>query len=170
MAAPMSSCYRFAAEQSFHADQEKPMKVDGSCHCGRIRYGAEIDPAKVVICHCTDCQTLSGSAFRTVVPTNEGSFRLLSGEPKVYVKTGESGNRREQTFCSECGTPIYSATVGAGLKVVGLRIGTIHQRGQLVPSDQFWFRSSQAWLEHLPTINRREKQPVFDAKGGFGNR
>ena len=44
------------------------MKIDGSCHCGRIRYEAEVDPAKVVICHCTDCQTLSGSAFRTVVP------------------------------------------------------------------------------------------------------
>ena len=29
---------------------------------------------------------------------------LLSGEPKVYVKVGESGNRREQTFCADCGT------------------------------------------------------------------
>ena len=75
------------------------MKVDGGCHCGHIRYEAEVDPDKVVICHCTDCQTLSGSAFRTVVPTNEGTFKLLSGEPKVYVKTGESGNKRVQTFC-----------------------------------------------------------------------
>ena len=78
------------------------MKVDGGCHCGNIRYEAEVDPATAVICHCTDCQTLSGSAFRTVVPTKEGSFRLLSGVPKVYVKTGESGNRREQTFCPNC--------------------------------------------------------------------
>ena len=74
------------------------MKVDGGCHCGSIRYEAEVDPAKVVICHCTDCQTLSGSAFRTVVPTNEGTFRLLSGTPKVYVKSAESENKREQTF------------------------------------------------------------------------
>jgi len=64
------------------------MKVDGACHSGSIRFEAEVDPAKVVICHCTDCQTLSGSTFRTVVPANEGTFRLLSGEPKVYVKTG----------------------------------------------------------------------------------
>ena len=84
------------------------MKVDGRCHCGHIAYEAEVDPGKVVICHCTDCQTLSGSAFRTVVPTNEGTFKLLSGEPKVYVKTGESGNKRVQTFCPDCGTPIYS--------------------------------------------------------------
>ena len=144
------------------------MKIEGGCHCGKIRYEAEVDPAKVVICHCTDCQSLSGSAFRTVVPTNEGTFRLLSGAPKVYVKTGESGNKREQTFCADCGTPIYSAPLSQGPKVVGLRVGTVRQRNQLVPQDQFWCRSLQPWLQSLPTIRRREKQPTFDAKGGFG--
>ena len=144
------------------------MKVDGGCHCGNIRYEAEVDPATVVICHCTDCQTLSGSAFRTVVPTKQGSFRLLSGVPKVYVKTGESGNRREQTFCPNCGTPIYSGPVGDGAKVVSLRVGTVRQRDQMVPTDQYWFRSAQAWLSTLPTIKRRETQPVFDPRGGFG--
>ena len=144
------------------------MKVDGGCHCGNIRYEAEVDPATVVICHCTNCQTLSGSAFRTVVPTKEGSFRLLSGVPKVYVKTGESGNRREQTFCPNCGTPIYSGPVGDGAKVVSLRVGTVRQRDQMVPIDQYWFRSAQAWLSALPTIKRKETQPVFDPRGGFG--
>lgn len=145
------------------------MKVDGGCHCGSIRYEAEVDPAKVVICHCTDCQTLTGSAFRTVVATYEGSFKLLSGAPRVYVKIGESGNSREQTFCPDCGTPIYSAPPGDGDKVVALRVGTIRQRDRLVPSAQFWFRSSQAWLKDLPTMRKRETQPDFDAKGGFGS-
>ncbi len=54
------------------------MKIDGGCHCGYIAYEAEADPTKAMICHCTDCQTLSGSAFRTVLPTREGSFKLRS--------------------------------------------------------------------------------------------
>ena len=74
------------------------MKVDGACHCGKIRYEAEIDPAMVTICHCTDCQVLSGSAFRTVVPAPKASFRLLSGQPKIYVKTGDSGTRRKSAL------------------------------------------------------------------------
>ena len=45
------------------------MKIEGGCHCGGIRFEAEVDPAAVVICHCTDCQTFSGSAFRTVALT-----------------------------------------------------------------------------------------------------
>ena len=44
------------------------MKIDGACHCGYISYLAEIDPEKAGLCHCTDCQTLSGSAFRVSVP------------------------------------------------------------------------------------------------------
>ena len=144
------------------------MKIDGACHCGRIRYEAEVDPARVVICHCTDCQTLSGSAFRTVVPTEENSFRLLTGMPKVYVKTGESGNRREQTFCGDCGAPIYSGPSGAPAAVVSLRVGTIRQRDRLVPRDQYWYRSAQPWLAEMPAMKKREKQPVFDAGGGFG--
>ena len=146
------------------------MRIDGRCHCGNIRYEAEVDPATVVICHCTDCQTLSGSAFRIVVPTIAGTFNLLAGAPKVYVKIGENGNKREQTFCPDCGSPIYSAPVGTGPRVVGLRVGTIRQRDQLIPSDQFWCRSSQSWLQGLSEINKREKQPMFDSRGGFGNK
>ena len=69
------------------------MKIDGACHCGAIRYEAEVDPEKVSICHCTDCQTLSGTAYRVVAPAKREDFRVLSGVPKIYVKTGESGRR-----------------------------------------------------------------------------
>jgi hypothetical protein len=143
------------------------MKIDGRCHCGYITYEAEIDADKVVICHCTDCQTLSGSAFRTVALTREGTFRLLSGEPKIYVKTGESGTKRQQSFCPECGTPIYSATLGDGPKVHGVRVGTVRQRDELVPNTQLWFRSSQRWLADLGSVDKVETQPAFDAKGGM---
>ena len=38
--------------------------IDGKCHCGQITFEAEIDPETVSVCHCTDCQTLTGSPFR----------------------------------------------------------------------------------------------------------
>jgi hypothetical protein len=109
------------------------MKVDGRCHCGHIRYEAEIDPDTVAICNCTDCQTLSGSAFRTVVPTKKGTFKLLQGELKIYVKTGESGNKRPQSFCPQCGAPIYSTSTEPDPKIHSIRVGTLNQRDQLIP-------------------------------------
>jgi hypothetical protein len=52
------------------------MNIDGGCHCGFITYEAEVDPEGTTICHCTDCQTMSGSAFRTVVRTPESAFKI----------------------------------------------------------------------------------------------
>ena len=63
------------------------MKIDGGCHCGYITYEAEADPEKTTICHCTDCQHLSGSAFRTVVRVAGDTFKIIAGEPTIYVKT-----------------------------------------------------------------------------------
>ena len=143
------------------------MKVEGGCHCGSIRFEAEVDPATAVVCHCTDCQTFSGSAFRTVVQTRPGTFALLAGRPTVYVKTAESGNKRQQTFCPTCGTPIYSAPASGDTKVVVLRVGAIRQRDQIVPRDQYWFRSSQSWLPKLSTIGKQDKQPAVDATGAL---
>ena len=70
------------------------MHVDGQCHCGNIRYEAQADPSRVAICHCTDCQVLTGSPYRVSVVVPASDFRLLAGEPTFYVKTAESGNRR----------------------------------------------------------------------------
>ena len=134
------------------------MKIDGRCHCGFVTYEAEIDPEKVMICHCTDCQTLSGSAFRTVALTREGGFNLLSGEVKTYVKIGGSGARRPQAFCPECGSPIYATSEGDGPKVYGIRLGTSRQRHELVPRAQIWCRAAQPWLGDIGTIRKVETQ------------
>ena len=40
------------------------MKVDGHCHCGKTGFEAVIDPTALTKCHCTDCQTITGAAFR----------------------------------------------------------------------------------------------------------
>ena len=133
------------------------MKIEGGCHCGNITYEAEIDPDTVSICHCTDCQTLSGSAYRTNVRTGKGAFKLLTGQPKIYIKTAESGNKRAQAFCPECGSPIY-ATSATDPQVYGLRVGTIRQRAQLRPKTQGWCRSAQSWVMNLSGMTQSAKQ------------
>jgi hypothetical protein len=43
------------------------MDVHGHCHCGRVSFEADIDPQAVSVCHCTDCQALTGSPYRVTV-------------------------------------------------------------------------------------------------------
>ena len=125
------------------------MKITGGCHCGAISFQAEIDPERVILCHCTDCQTLSGSAFRVVAPTSD--FRLLAGKPKTYLKTGESGRKRTQAFCADCGAPIYSADA-TNSPPFTVRIGAVDQRAELPPQIQIWCRSALGWAMHIEPI------------------
>jgi len=131
------------------------MRVDGGCHCGKITYEADIDPEKAGLCHCTDCQTLTSSAFSLFVPVAKENFRLR-GEPRVYVKTAESGNRRAQAFCPECGTRIYASAEKDPL-VFNLRLGTVRQRA---PRAQIWCRSALPWVNGLSSVPQHAKQPM----------
>lgn len=133
------------------------MKIDGGCLCGHITYEAEIDPAKVGMCHCTDCQINSATAFRIAVMIPREDFRLLSGEMKVYVKTAESGNRRALSFCPECGTSIHGGNVD-GTGTVSLRLGTARQRAELPPKAQIWCRSALPWVDGIAAVPKIEKQ------------
>jgi hypothetical protein len=127
------------------------MKVEGRCHCGQITFEAEIDPDAVGICHCTDCQTLSGAAYRVTVQVPAAEFVLRSGAPKIYIKIAQSGNQRAHGFCPNCGTPIY-ATDPHEPRSYGIRVGTLKQRSELRPRRQIWYRSALGWSADLRDI------------------
>jgi hypothetical protein len=131
--------------------------VHGACHCGAIAYEAEVDPARASICHCIDCQMFSGAPFRASVPARVEDFHLLKGTPKAYVKTAESGNRRLQAFCGDCGSSLYS-TDAVGAKVYNLRIGVMAERASLPPQRQIWCESALPWTRDVLDLPKAEKQ------------
>jgi hypothetical protein len=135
------------------------MKIDGACHCGDITIEGEADPDKETNCHCTDCQTGTGSAFRVSVPVPGTVFRM-SGEPTSYIKTtADSGNPRVQAFCPRCGTPIYSTTPGDGPQPsYTVRVGILRQRREFMPKRQNWVRSSLPWVDDMAAIHKNQKQ------------
>ncbi len=135
------------------------MRIDGACHCGLISFTAEIDPTRVMICHCSDCQVFSGSPFRMSVAAPIETF-VLRGKPKTYVKVAESGNRRVQAFCPECATPLFG-TAPENATSVMIRLGCVKQRSQLKPLVQLWQRSSMPWLSGLHGIPGSPKQEAF---------
>ena len=135
------------------------MQIDGACHCGLVSFTAQIDPTRVMVCHCSDCQILSGSPFRAVVAAPLDTF-VLRGQPKSYVKVAESGNRRAQVFCPDCATPLY-ATAPENATSVIIRLGCVTQCGQLVPAAQIWQQSAMPWLPELSRIPGSEAQQAF---------
>jgi hypothetical protein len=126
------------------------MDIQGACHCGRISYEARVDPARVVLCHCADCQTMSGAPYRANVPVLLRNFRL-AGTPKAYVKTGASGNAIVTAFCGDCGSALYSHRRGEP-SYLNLRLGAVRQRAELPPKLQGFCDSAMAWAMDIRGI------------------
>lgn len=126
------------------------MQIDGSCHCGAVSFSALVDPGRVMVCHCTDCQVLSGAPFRAVVVAPAETLKV-QGVTKRYIKVAQSGNRRAQVFCPECATPLW-ATAPENATSVVIRLGCVAQKAQLRPAVQIWQHSAVPWLADLCTV------------------
>jgi hypothetical protein len=135
------------------------MQIDGACHCGAVSFTAQIDPGRVMVCHCTDCQVLSGAPLRAVVAAAIDTLSV-SGQTKRYIKVAQSGNRRAQVFCPDCGTPLW-ATAPENPTSVIIRLGCVRQRAQLKPAVQIWQHSALPWLSELASIPGSPEQQAF---------
>jgi len=133
------------------------MRVSGRCHCGEIEYHAIVNPEQVGVCHCSDCQSLTGSAWRVTVPALASVFELRKGEPRRYVKTADSGARRVHAFCGDCGSPVYSCAEEKPQSYT-LRVGCLAQRALLHPRRQQWCDSALRWSGDLTKLPKLERQ------------
>jgi len=135
------------------------MKVQGRCHCGEITYEAEVERGSVSVCHCRDCQMLTGSAFRANVAAPADRFRILTGKPREYVKVADSGAQRVHAFCATCGSPVYSCAA-QNPQSYSLRLGALSERDALGrPARQIWTRRRLSWMPKLDGVPEIEGQP-----------
>jgi len=126
------------------------MRVHGECHCGAIGYEAEVDPAKTIICHCDDCQTISGAPYRVNVPVLAKNM-ALRGTPATYEKIGGSGEPVTTAFCGTCGAAVYSCK-GEAPQFLYLRTGLIAEREALVPAAQGFVRFAMPWAADIRKV------------------
>ncbi len=134
------------------------MKVEGQCHCGAITYEAEVQPGTIAICHCGDCQRLGGSSFRTNIPAPAEHFRIVTGQPRQYVKVADSGVKRVHAFCENCGSPVYACAIENPASYT-LRVGALKQRYELgVPAREIWTKRRFSWIPALSKV-QVEGQP-----------
>lgn len=76
------------------------MKVEGGCHCGLVRFAAELTGHAVQVdaCDCSIC-TMTGY-LHLIVP--DSAFNLLEGRRDTTTYRFGTGTARH-IFCSQCG-------------------------------------------------------------------
>lgn len=123
------------------------MAIEGGCRCGRVRYRVALDALpRVYACHCTDCQTWSGSAFSLQFILPEDQLEV-TGEPALFELTSPDGSRTSrQRACPVCFTRVYNTnTRRPGLAVV--RAGTLDDSEKLAIVLHIWTRRKLAGIE-----------------------
>ena len=134
------------------------MKIEGGCLCGKVRYSGEAEPIFAGLCHCTNCQKGSGSAFNAVVAVPKPAISI-TGTVSTYEGKGDTGNPTYKRFCPECGSPVAEeAAVMAD--VVMIPVGTLDDPSSVKPAMQIYCDSAQPWALLEGGIQRFAKMPM----------
>ena len=133
-----------------------PKAHDGSCHCGKVRFRAELDleKNKAGRCNCTVC-TKTGVTSMLVEPR---AFTLVEGESELlsYEWGAKIGKR---FFCKHCGVHCFGrghlAEVGGDY--VSVNVSSIDGIDPSKLSIQYWDGRHDNWQ----TGPRDTPWPIF---------
>ena len=117
----------------------------GRCECKSVCYQYNGEPLTCYACHCTDCQTSSGSAFSLSMIVNDKDIKLIKGKVGV-THIDVNGTEVKKHYCTQCNTPfMFSADEYSGMAI--LKAGTFEDTSWFEPVAHIWTRSAQPWVK-----------------------
>lgn len=132
-------------------------RIEGGCLCGNVRYSADAQPAFMGVCHCTDCQRFTGSAFATVIAIPSSALKL-TGTLKSFTKRGDTGKSIHRRFCPECGCGILDEA-DALPDMAMVNAGSLDDRSWVSPQSEIYCDSAQPWVHLGGDLQRFAKTP-----------
>jgi hypothetical protein len=140
---------------------EVSLPLMGGCYCRRVRYEIRLQPLTLVACHCTICQTRTGSAFSMSMPVMREGFVVTEGATITRDLPGGSGNLLTQHFCDYCLVRTHTEP-HANRAVVYVRPGTLDDRSWLKPVAQLWTNDGRPWacIDGILTFEGEASEPV----------
>jgi hypothetical protein len=122
------------------------MSLEGGCACGAVRYRLNSDPMIVHCCHCTSCQTETGSAFVINALIESDQVETLEGSPEPVMTPSESGRGQQVWRCPNCKVALWSNYGGAKDTLRFVRVGTLNEPGEVPPDIHIYTRSKLSWV------------------------
>ena len=137
-------------------------EFSGGCACGEVRYRLRSTPMFVHCCHCTSCQTETGSAFVINALIESDRVEVINGMPEPVLTPSESGKGQQIWRCPSCRVALWSNYGGATDILRFVRVGTLDRPGDLPPDIHIYTRSKLPWVqlpEGVPAV-----EAYYDSK------
>ncbi len=146
-------------------------RVTGGCQCGAIRYVLLGKPKMLYICHCSDCQKQSSSAFGMSLIMPPGKVGFIQGKSrlKTWQTRGEDGTVKRCAFCPDCGTRIMHGSDSVD-DPVSIKADSLDGTRWLNPVAHIWLKSAQSWVtidrdHHRGSSRSPVIEPSWNARG-----
>ena len=135
----------------------------GACQCGAVEYQVNGTAINLFVCHCTQCQKQSSSAFGMALWIKDFCINRLTGEVGTWCRPTPTGYELRGEICIECGTRIFHRH-SANEQVLSVKPGTLNSTKALKPVGHIWTSEAQSWVV-IPTevLSYRENPPDFNA-------
>ncbi|MDF1607940.1 GFA family protein [Hoeflea sp. YIM 152468] len=136
-----------------------PLPLTGGCQCGLIRYRLRGRPLVFYLCHCSECQRHTSSAFGESLRFRSADLEVEPGLHRIS-RTSETGKQRQGWFCPQCGVRIWHGT--AGSPEINIKAGTLDDTSWLIPAGHIWARSKQPFIQIADDELQYQTQPTDD--------
>mgnify|MGYP001825386759 CR=1 FL=1 len=152
-----------------HAVLAMVLSAEGGCQCGAVCYKVTAAPVVVYACHCTVCQTQSGSAFGLAARFNSDDVELVKGSLASFERPGSGGFFFTNSFCGQCGTRIHHVS-SRFPHLASLKPGTLDDTSWLKPTFQIFIVVHSLGLKLLRTCHLSIRCRLISAFSLVGTR
>lgn len=123
--------------------------LTGSCLCGGVRFEITALPTLALYCHCTRCQSRTGTSQSAQMRLEGGTFRLLAGEELLrFWRHPERG--QEKGWCGNCGSHLVSRDPEARFEgKMSVRMSALDGDPPIMPTMRVHTASAASW-ESIP--------------------
>jgi hypothetical protein len=137
--------------------------MTGACRCGAVRYRATGAPEFQGLCHCRDCQRLSGSGHVGFICFPSDAV-AIEGEMLVRRGIGGSG-RAARHYCPACLSQLFGYSEIMPGKT-NIYAGSLDDPAQFTPQFAIFVRDRPPWDLSSSGLQCFETLPPFPADLG----
>lgn len=130
----------------------------GGCLCGSTQYELVSEPITLYACHCTDCQTASGSICTLIMRLPSDGLKIVAGNPEPFERARTDGRKKLIFRCPACLTALWGSHATRS-EYVSLYAGTLDKSSMLSPIGHIWTNSAQSWVSITKGTLNHGSQP-----------
>jgi hypothetical protein len=134
----------------------------GGCACGAIRYEIAAEPLFGGQCQCRDCQHETGSGHASFLAFPADAVKL-TGEPRYYESTADSGSLVGRGFCAACGSSVLARTSGMP-EMRTIPAGSLDDPSVFKPGFVVYTSRGHAWDRIDPALQSFPMMPPMPAR------